>query len=106
MRKVNVIRIISLSVVVIFCFVRALKGSDFDIYLLASEGLKTHANIFDPHLTNDVQYFYSPFFALMLLPWTYLPYFISKFLWLLLISFFLYRIILNIQSYFSPNAIS
>jgi len=104
MRKYNfIVRAIVLSAVVVFCFARALKGSDFDIYLLASEGLKTQVNIYDAHLTDDVQYFYSPFFALALLPWTYLPYFFAKFLWLLLISFLLFRIVRIVQGYFSPD---
>lgn len=107
MRKYNVIiRAILLSAVTVFCFARALKGSDFDIYLLASEGLKFKLNIYDAHLTDDVQYFYSPFFALALLPWTYIPYFFAKFLWLLLISFLLYRIVRIVQSHFSAGDIT
>lgn len=82
----------ALLIVIIFCAIRASKDTDFDVYLLASQALLSFENIYNSALTDNVQYFYSPFFALALVPLSIIPFYIGKLLWLLLSTFFWYRI--------------
>jgi len=84
--------ILALLFIIVFCAIRASKNTDFDIYLLASQALLSFENIYNSALTDNVQYFYSPFFALALVPLSIIPFYIGKLLWLLLSTFFWYRI--------------
>ncbi|GAB4025067.1 hypothetical protein GCM10028773_49780 [Spirosoma koreense] len=69
-----------------------MKGGDFDVFLDAAQKLARQENIYRPPFIKGLQYYYSPFFALLLIPFSYLPFVIPEFAWLLLSTFFLYRI--------------
>jgi hypothetical protein len=69
----------------------AWHGGDFDVFLQAAGKLKAGQNIYAPPFINDLQYFYSPFFALLLIPFAHY-HFLSEFIWSLLSFFFIYRI--------------
>lgn len=92
--------------VLVFCIDRARKGSDFDVYLAAAETLLQGGNPYDPANTLTVPYFYSPFFALVLAPFTFLPAFVVKLAWLLFSVYCIYRIWKLIQSYYPVAALS
>jgi hypothetical protein len=70
----------------------AYKGGDFDVFLGAGQKLSEQQNIYRPPFIKDLQYFYSPFFALLLVPFSYLPFFVTELAWLLLSTYLLYRI--------------
>jgi len=77
--------------VLIYIIIRAKKGGDFDVYLTASTLLSNKDNIYRVVLPG-LQYYYSPLFAVLIHPFSYLPFFIPELLWLMLNVFFLYRI--------------
>ena len=74
----------------------ALKPSDFTVFLTASEMLLAGDMPYNEWLFvsegNYCFYFYSPLWAYVLAPFTFLPSFVAQYLWLLLNVFFLYRI--------------
>jgi len=87
----------------IFSVIRALKPSDFSVYLEAGNYLKNGQNPYGEWLFvsegNYCKYFYSPLWALILIPFTYFPPFIPSFIWLLGSIFFLYRIAVLLRLY-------
>lgn len=77
---------------VVFCISRALKGgADFDVFLQAGQKLVHHQDIYRPPFLNDLQYYNGPLFALLLAPFSFLPPFVPKFLWLIASTAMLYR---------------
>ena len=51
--------------------VSALDGGDFDVYLDAAIKLNNGDNIYAPPFIKGLQYFYSPLFALVLIPFSW-----------------------------------
>lgn len=86
-------------------YIAATKGGDFDVYLDAAEKLQRGENIYAPPFIKGLQYFYSVFFALVLIPFTS-QYFIAELIWLLLSYFLLYRILILIQNYFDLSLLT
>jgi len=79
--------------------VSALDGGDFDVYLDAAIKLNNGDNIYAPPFIKGLQYFYSPLFALVLIPfsWNFL---ITELTWLLLSGLMLFRSWNLIKGYF------
>lgn len=82
----------------------ALDGGDFDVYLDAAQKLFNGENIYRPPFVKGLQYYYSVFFAMILIPFSYTV-FITEFLWLLLSYFLLYRTWRLIEKYFNVTAL-
>lgn len=80
----------------------ALKGGDFDVYLEAANKMKDGLNIYAPPFINGLQYFYSPFFAWLLIPFRN-HVFITEFVWLLLSYAMLYRTFRLVLKYFDTT---
>jgi hypothetical protein len=78
--------------VLVFLGVKAYNGGDFDVYLHAAEKLARGENIYRPPFLHKLPYIYSTFFALVLVPFTYLPRVVTEYAWLLANLFFLHRI--------------
>lgn len=82
----------------------ALGNGDFKVFLEAAKLLRNHENIYNNwiYVSEGVYCFYfnSPLFALILIPFSYLPNFIPNLIWLLLNVYFLYRIWQLIIKYF------
>jgi hypothetical protein len=79
-----------------FLVIKAMGHSDFKVFLEAAQLLAARKNpyhvwIFVSEGNYDL-YFNSPLWAMILIPFSYLPSFIPSFLWLLANTFFLYRI--------------
>lgn len=68
----------------------AKDGGDFDVYLDAAQKLKAGANIYAPPFVKGLQYYYSVFFALLLIPFSS-QVFWTEVAWSLLSYYFLYR---------------
>ena len=85
-------RLLFIVVLVIFCWERAHKDTDFDVYLAAARLLSVKENIYDLSLTYNTQYFYSPFFAVFLSPFSNLDHVFIKFTWLVITLIFIARI--------------
>ncbi len=81
------------------------KG-DFFIFLSASDDLFRGENIYSKIYLDGFHYLYSQLFAILLKPFTLLPLYMAKALWLALNVFFLYRIIKIAASFFDLAAFS
>ena len=83
----------------------ALDGGDFDVYLDAAIKLNNGQNIYVPPFIKGLQYYYSPLFALVLIPFSW-NFFITELTWLLLSGLMLYRSWSLIKSYFDLSVLS
>lgn len=94
-KKTNRKYYIGFLLVLLFLYLIILSQSkgDFKIFLEAAELLRQGKNIYNVYLSDGIGlYYYSPFFALLLIPFTYLPPFIPNLLWLIASAFWIYRI--------------
>jgi len=95
------------AVVLIWSFLRAHKGGDFDVFLQAADKLWLGANPYEPpFIKDDLQYYYSPFFAWVLMPFTMLSWWIPEFAWLLFSAWCYYRCWKLIEQYLNPKYLS
>ena len=97
LQKYNLALKILAGIVIIILIVSTIinsgeEGVDFDVFMGAAQNLLWHDNIYTAHYINNFQYFYSPLFALLLVPFTLLPIYITEALWLLFLFFLVYRI--------------
>jgi hypothetical protein len=93
------IQILSLLFIILTSIPCAIAGGDFDIYLDAACKLSEHMNIYAPPFAKGLQYYYSPFFAWILMPFCKYT-LISKIIWLLLSYALLYRTFKLLLGYF------
>lgn len=105
-KKSLVLKLVLALLVVIYCLLRSLEGGDFDVFLDAATKLSHHQNIYRPPFIKDLQYYYSPFFALLLVPFSYLPYAVTEFVWLLLSTLLLYRSWILITNYLDTRVLN
>ena len=76
---------------VVLSYLSAKDGGDFDVYIEAAYKLYHGMNPYLPPYAKDgMGYSYSPFFIILLIPFTG-NYFITEFIWCLLSCFLLYR---------------
>lgn len=91
----KVFQFLVLGVLVLYVINQGKHGGDFQIYLGAAELLKNGENCYNVWITLDngefCGYSYSPFFALLLIPLTFLPQNLPQILWLLANLWFLTR---------------
>lgn len=75
--------------------IEARGNGDFKVFLEAAKLLRDHESPYNKWIfvSQGVYafYYYSPLFAVLLIPFSYLPQFIPNFIWLLLNIYFLYR---------------
>ncbi len=100
MKNSKILISLILILITVYCFVRARKGGDFDVYLHAGEKIIQEQNIYKPPFVKGLQYYYSPTFALFLAPFSSIPKIIPEFIWLLLSIYFLYRIWIISMTFF------
>jgi len=103
LKKKQIINIILIVVVLAICIKNALENGDFKVFLEASKILKFGGNPYNNwiHVNGDnyCLYLYSPLWAVILIPFSYLPNFIPNILWLFANVFFLYRTWNLLKSY-------
>ena len=92
-----------LSLLLIVCLFlsinSAFDGGDFDVYLEAAYKLYHGQNPYlPPYSKNGMGYSYSPFFIMLLIPFTY-NYFITELVWCLLSFWFIYRSFIIFEKY-------
>lgn len=92
-------KILFFSTTVILSIIEAYNRNDFLIYQLASNDLIHHTNPYSHSYIDGYYYYYSLLFAYLIYPFTFLNNYWSTFLWLLINSFFLYKIIYIIGEY-------
>lgn len=92
-------RVILAIAILIYVLIEAKRNGDFYIFLLASRMLQEGGDIYTNTFISGFHYFYSPLFAVILVPFTWLPDYVTKLLWLLANLFFVYRIYKLIPQY-------
>ena len=103
--KITVPQILLGCLVVFIVIIESKKSGDFKVFTEAAKLLKDHQNIYDQWLNNkSCKYYYSPLFALLLIPFVTFPDFIVNFLWLSANVFFFARIWKLTYSYFDFSA--
>lgn len=84
------------ALILFYLILQAFKGGDFKIYLGAAELLREGKSCYNVwiHLGGDnyCGYSYGSFFAILLIPFTYLPNPVPALIWLIANIFFLFRI--------------
>ncbi|MFI5150034.1 MAG: glycosyltransferase family 87 protein [Bacteroidia bacterium] len=85
----------------------ASNPGDFKVFTEAAKLLKHHENMYDRWLNgNSCKYYYSPFFALLLTPFTSVPDFVISIVWLSANVFFFARIWKITTAFFDFNGFS
>lgn len=85
--------------------ITAVNGGDFDVYLDAARKLRDNLNIYAAPFIKGLQYYYSVFFAWILMPFSN-HVFLTEVAWSILSYGFLYRSFTIIQRYFDISALS
>ena len=84
----------------------AIHENDFDIFLDAGIKVRHHINIYLPPYKYDLPYLYSPFFALLLAPFSLLPFSLVEFFWMLFMFYNLFDLWRISKDYFNTNLLS
>ncbi len=87
-------------IAIVFSVITSLDGGDFDVYLDAANKLWKRQNIYTAPLCKGLQYYYSPFFAVCLMPFVNSPFAIEV-IWSLLSFCFLYNTFMILQREFN-----
>lgn len=90
MPRTKLLYILLVVLAIVYCAIEAQGQGDLFIYLTASADLANHEDIFLKTYVDGYHYYYSVIFAILLKPFTYLPYYGMKLAWLLLNCFFVY----------------
>src|SRR6185295_4596965 len=94
----RILFVLSGLVLLYFLYIESQGKGDFFIFLSASQDLFKVQNIFENTYVDSYHYFYSVFFAILLHPFTFLPFQLAKFLWLGLNVVFVWRIFLILKN--------
>jgi hypothetical protein len=93
-----------------FLVVQALGDGDFKVFLEAARLVAAGKNPYHVWIFlsegNYALYFYSPLWAMILIPFSYLPNFIPNFIWLTANTWFLYRIWILLTKYIDLQNLS
>lgn len=84
---------IALGLIILLIILYEAQGKgDFNIFVSASRDLLSGKNIYEIKYNQWYHYYYDVVFALILVPFSYLPLYLVKILWLILNVFFVFRI--------------
>lgn len=103
--KQKIFAVLVILITAFLCIKSSLNGGDFDIFLDAGLKIKNGENIYAPPYVRGLQYYYSPLFALILVPFTS-SFIITESLWLLLCAFLTYRTWVLSEKYFTTTTLS
>jgi hypothetical protein len=99
-------KIVLIIVAVLYAFKCARNGHDFEVFVDAGGKIILGQNIYAPPFAQNLQYYYSPLFALLLAPLSGLPIMVSQLLWIGLSYILLYRIWILSMAYFDTSQLS
>jgi hypothetical protein len=101
---------VGVLLLIIYLINHAKGYGDFKAFLEASKMLLKGENCYNKWIFlsegNYCFYYYSPLFALILVPFTFIPPFITNLTWLLANVFFLYRITILLMAYYKNGGLS
>lgn len=92
MPRTKLLYILLAVLAIVYCAIEAKGQGDLFIYLSASADLSNHEDVFVKTYVDGYHYYYSVIFAILLKPFTYLPYYWVKLTWLLLNCFFVFAL--------------
>jgi hypothetical protein len=92
-------------IILFLIFFEARGKGDFNIFISASRDLMQGKNIYQLQYNDYYHYYYNILFALILTPFTYLPLYFVKVIWLSLNVFFVYRIWKILMDWLPINAL-
>ncbi|MEM1319398.1 MAG: glycosyltransferase family 87 protein [Bacteroidota bacterium] len=99
-KKIKFLLCFALAMVYVFlCANSVYYGGDFEVYLNAAQRIQSESNIYAAPHFKDLQYYYSPLFATLLIPFSN-HWMITELLWLLLSGGCFVRTCYLIQNYF------
>lgn len=85
-------------------------NGDFKVFLEAAKMISKGVNPYNQYIfiteENSLEYFYSPLWATILIPFSYLPHYVPNMIWLFVNAFFLYRIWILLQKYVDKESLS
>lgn len=93
-------------VAVFYAFKCAKNGHDFEVFLYAGNKIIHGLNIYKPPFIQDLNYYYSPLFALLLAPFSSLPILVPQLIWIFFSYFLLYRIWILSTAYFDISKLT
>lgn len=93
-------------VAVFYAFKCAKNGHDFEVFLYAGNKIIHGLNIYKPPFVQDLNYYYSPLFALLLAPFSSFPILVPQLIWIFFSYFLLYRIWKLSTAYFDVSILS
>ena len=86
--------------VLVFLLITATRQGDLFIYEIGAKDIFAGKNTYCMTYAEGFHYYYSILFAILIYPFTLLPFYIGNLLWLCLNAFLLYRSIILIARYF------
>ncbi len=92
----------AIAIAIVLSVVYGSQWSDFYVFLDAAVRLREHINIYSAPVSYCLQYYYSPLFALLLMPFSFLPFGIPSAAWVLFSCYLLFRIGVLACHYLSP----
>lgn len=95
-----------LIIAILYAFKCAQVGHDFEVFVNAGDKIIRGLNIYKPPFAQNLNYYYSPLFALLLAPFSGLPIMISQLAWIFFSYFLLYRIWVLCNEYFDTSIIT
>lgn len=94
------VQISVIALLAVFSFFQAFNRGDFKVFLEAATVLREGITPYDTwFVDHNCLYLYSPFFAVILIPFTYIPNFIPNLIWIAASWFFTFRSIHLIKNY-------
>ncbi|RVT98186.1 DUF2029 domain-containing protein [Mucilaginibacter limnophilus] len=106
MHKNKYLLILLAILAIAFAISCAKTGRDFEVFVDAGGKIINGQNIYKPPFAQNLQYYYSPLFALLLSPLAGLPIVLSQAFWGILSCFLLYRIWILSTEYFDLPQLS
>ncbi|MGY0038854.1 glycosyltransferase family 87 protein [Pedobacter sp. NJ-S-72] len=81
-------------------------GHDFEVFVYAGGKIINGLNIYKPPFVQDLNYYYSPLFALLLAPFSSLPTIVPQLVWIFFSYYLLYRIWILCADYFDVSQLT
>ncbi len=99
-------QVVAMIALAIFLIIEAFRQCDFNIFFTAGKDILVGENLYTKIYQGWLHYYYSPFFALLISPFTFLSEYVITLLWLVLNVYFFYRIWEILSDWLELNLLS
>jgi hypothetical protein len=104
--KTITLKVIVFLIASFYAYKCARNGHDFEVFLNAGHKIINGLNIYEPPFAQNLNYYYSPLFALLLAPFSSLPVIVPQIIWIFFSYFLMYRIWVLSMEYFEHASLS